>query len=457
MSRKKVLVGLAVALVLALVIAPKVLTKSFLKKTFLQNYLYGYEEGFKANCADKAYVVYSQSDIKAAEGALQRAMDAYLQRVQKMRAGDTSIKLILFKGENGYGNRLPGMVFAFVLSLLTERVVVSTVQADEPDFSALWDSKYIMDARTEPWAALVAKPGASRASYRAQSNEDPAAMDWIFKEDIRGKFTQDVIEVASTDNPFPVLYMTTKHQAWLKELLGQFGAHGQGIFGWFLPRLMQPSAKVRARMEPFAAKHFPARLRPAPEAMFPKPPAGDDEVVIGIHVRAKKRVEFGFDGDVLKQFAYAAMVADASYPGRSARFFLATDSRWVREACTAYFGERCFFWPEFGLDVVGMTQDVSRVPANFELAAIDLVLLSRCDEVIHTFASTFAVAAAGLTGRVTHVVGPEQRYSWTAAKEPCFWGFPEFAAHLGLDLPGQYATCNPYFLYHSWCVFRGFS
>mmetsp|Transcript_27998 Transcript_27998/g.45457 ORF Transcript_27998/g.45457 Transcript_27998/m.45457 type:complete len:458 (+) Transcript_27998:52-1425(+) len=436
MSPKAKRISAVVALILiALPVVIYCSRKEFLRKTPLKNFLYGYAAGPTAACdqfiASDFVSNFSRAGCKS---ALRNALLAYQGTVKHcLSKKDTSCaKFFVFHGENGYGNRLPGMVFTFALSLLFDRVMLMDFPPDEPRFSELWDSEYILEY--DEWKAVNGFDSLPSASYRFQTNEDARAMDPLFQSDLAQFFApHDVVHVRSTDNPFPVLFMNAIHHPQFQALFCEFGSFYDGIYSWLLREILKPGPAVMSKVKAFRSKDFGKKT-------------------IGLQVRAKKRVEFDFDGDGSKTFLLARMLRDQQYQtDADVRYFLATDSRWVRDACRLYFGDACIFYPEFGLDNVAMTQDVSRVPENYLLSAIDIVLLSTCDDIVTTYASTYGVTAAALGGIIPYRVGPGKLYMYHVTAEPCFWGYRQFFSHLEYDDSRIYGLCNPYFLYHAEC------
>ena len=383
---------------------------------------------------------------------LATALEAYTRHHREVlsskSAADRANYIVYVSGGNdGYGNRLPGVAMALVWALLTDRVLLVHWQDSFPQpvawgklFSPGGDAQgeggLEMDAvkllnQLSPLrghvsaAAASCKPRGAVSSCVAVTRD---AYKSIATKNLKKAYPEQVVLFKSDDFSMPLLANNPNHRA---EVLSLMGGSAGNTFGHVARWLLQPAAPVQATV---------TRTRRSVDA------AG--RFCFGLHLRMQKPMPAGGDKGVKVPepdifFKVALMRMNAlGVPADQAVFYLASDDQRARRAAEAFFTPR-------GLKVVWMEgvtfgKDGDRTNvAALQNAIAEMRVLSQCDELVGSYGSSFSAVAASWGAIDRYDVRADGSYWQSGMSEPC-WRFAS-RGH------GEAVANSPDLPYHEGC------
>lgn len=384
--------------------------------------------------------------------ALASALDAYSRRhrevlASKSAADGANYIVYVSGGNDGYGNRLPGVAMALVWALLTDRVLLVHWQdsfpqpvpwgqlfapgADHEGGGALEMDATKLLARVAPLRGHVAAAAAGCKPRGAASSCVSVTRDAykaIAGKHLKRAFPEQVVLFRSDDFSMPLLVNNPNHREEVTRLMG--GSVGN-TFGHVARWLLQPAAPVQAAV---------TRARRDVEA------AG--RFCFGLHLRMQKPMPAGGDKgvkvpepDVFFRVALMRMTA-LGVPADQAVFYLASDDHRARAAAQAFFTPR-------GLKVLWMQgvtfgKDGDRTSAAaLQNAVAEMRVLSLCDELVGSYGSSFSAVAASWGAVDRYDVRADGSYWQSGMSEPC-WRFAS-RGH------GEAVADSPDLPYHEGC------
>jgi hypothetical protein len=304
---------------------------------------------------------------------------------------------LVVKGVAGLGNRLCALATALGYARATGRTLVIdwndwVYSPDRRDVFA----RLFAAPRTPPVAAIPADLPVAPAIWSGQLER---SVDWMIdRHGIGyGDETRDRLSIdPGTDPDAPVavfLDWSTRHDA--------LGTPAR------LRDELRPAARIAARVDDLARRHLGAPT-------------------VGAHVRQTDNMSADFIGTHgVSVGAVEAAVAARLTP--SATLFLATDNRAVLEHFRRRF-PRVVSLPKWYPAVAGEPMHVGAPDrlAGGEDALVDLLLLGRCDALVYSSSTSFALAALAMSDlapdRLVDVAGarpdPAEAGRWIARRPP---------------------------------------
>jgi hypothetical protein len=326
----------------------------------------------------------------------------------------------------GLGNRLPSVVTGFVLALLTKRLfMLHSTLLDLVDlpFPARWVEHMGRAAGTprcnSHWSALL-QPGLAlcEASFYEQRGLPVDAAS-----------TARVVAYSSIDYDVPLLQINPA----LAPLFDKFFPDGE-VAHAVLTHLLRPKPALE-------------------EALKPLLPAAQD-CAVGLHIRTRK-----YGGVRVKQFVRIARMLGRGHPGGSV--FVASDANLFHHVQAGLPGRRVW-WSNATRDALAAsTLTRGNNPGTEMSAVLDMLLLSKCRQLVLTPASSLGAVAAALAG-VPPAYANFGRHEdpflnpwfWQSpTTEPCM--FKASAWHTGNDsIAVTFRESHPLFLYHNQCHYQ---
>ena len=384
--------------------------------------------------------------------ALAAALNAYARRHREVlsskAAADKADYVVYVSGGNdGYGNRLPGVAMALVWALLTDRVLVVHWQDSFPQPVA-WGQLFApgADAHGEGGLELDSAQlltqlaplrghisgGSAGCKARGTSSSCVAvgreAYKTLASKHLGKAFPEQVVLFKSDDFSMPLLTNNPNHRDAVMRLMG--GSTGN-VFGHVARWLLQPAVPVQATVD---------RTRQAVE--------GAGRFAFGLHLRMQKPMPAGGqkgvkvpDPEVFFKVALMRMNA-LGVPPDQAVFYLASDDARARRAAQEFFTPR-------GLKVKWMEgvtfgKDGDRTSvAALQNAIAEMRVLSLCDELVGSYGSSFSAVAASWGAIERYDVRADGSYWQSGMTEPC-WRFAS-RGH------GEAVADSPDLPYHQGC------
>jgi len=354
-----------------------------------------------------------------------------------MQTGSKTERVIIYQaGENdGYGNRLPGLVTAFIWALLDDRVLLvewrdDKVMMPEPaPFHELFSPRigqFDVDEVEHMERYLKTAPVLNGRTIWEQMSED----------DLGEAFPQRVIKFHSDDWLFPLLQGNPHYAARVRQLFPQGRA-----FAHVAKYLMPLGPKLQAKFDAFTREHLQGNI-------------------IGLHLRLQKVMP---DDKGVKRFrapgpstffdAARMLQLGRGMADNATVFYVATETASAVAAAREWFGER-------GLRVVFLDdmfpmkrkdhRDAERGSAEaLHNAIVEMRLLAEADEMVGTFASSYSYSASAWGNIIPYYIMPDRSYWYAGVSEPCF----RFASRGHAER----ATHSPEMLYHMSCAVTGHS
>ena len=366
--------------------------------------------------------------LTARPPAFERALMGYVEKhksateVSKKDSENHKYIVYVSGGNDGYGNRLPGVAMAFLWALLTDRVLLVHWRDTFPnpaswgklfqpgvemDVDKLRDSLSDKILQYVPFGSSAScgnsnKKGSSSNSGCAMVVRDDYAK--IASKDLNQQYPEKVLLFKSDDYAMPLLVNNENYKDQVKSLFNNKHAN---VFGHIARWLLTPSPKIQKTVdrtfERLGKYNFGMHLR------MQKPmPAGGDK---GVKVP---------DPEVF--FKFARMRAEAlGFPASDTVFYLASDDSRARDRATEYFSKR-------GLTVrfmegIKFGNDGDRASVeSLQNAIAEMRVLSMCDEIVGSYGSSFSAAAASWGAITKYDIRADGSYWNTAWNEPC-WRF----------------------------------
>jgi len=306
--------------------------------------------------------------------------------------------------DDGYGNRLPGLIWTFVWALLDRRVFLTEWRDDltkqaRAQIGDLFAPHLEFDADKltvrKPWLRDARKIQ-SRQLFKELSTE---ALD--------AKFPDDVIRVSSDDWLYPLL----AHNPHYRDRMARLFPHGRAfahIAAFLLPLAPMLQAKVDT-----VKRHTLGRN------------------TIGMHLRLQKMMPDNLGKKTLRApspdtfFRVARMIQrERGMSDNTTMFYLSTDSGSAVTAARVWFAQRNLAVVLF--DDFYQIQRVDHKDAergsleSLQNAIVEMRILSEMGELVGTLGSSFTQIAAAWGQLVPHNVMPDGSYWYSALSEPCF-------------------------------------
>jgi hypothetical protein len=333
-------------------------------------------------------------------------------------------------GNDGYGNRLPGVAMAFLWALLTDRILLihwrdtfpnpaSWGKLFQPPDGIEFDVDKLRDSLSDkilqfvPIGSSASCNNAGNGGKKSQASSGSGLAcalvvreDYqkIAQKDLNKQYPEKVLLFKSDDYAMPLLVNNEHYKEDVKAL---FNNREANVFGHIARWLLTPSAKVQQTvdrtMESLGKYNFGMHLR------MQKPmPAGGDK---GVKVP---------DPEVF--FRFARMRAEAlGFPASETIFYLASDDARARERATLYF--RKYDLTVRFMDGIKFGNDGDRTSVeSLQNAIAEMRVLSMCDEIIGSYGSSFSAVAASWGAITKYDIRADGSYWNTAWNEPC-WRF----------------------------------
>ncbi|KAK3273614.1 hypothetical protein CYMTET_18155, partial [Cymbomonas tetramitiformis] len=375
------------------------------------------------DAADLSLKIFDLSrQIRAAQAALPTelllALKAYQVRHEKVlqdlaagRIADEKFLVYTAGLDDGYGNRLPGLVTGFVWALLTNRIFLTewrddkTLMPEPAPFGKLFAPGF--DNALEFDLDVILKNGTKLPRGTVVRGRE--VWEQMSEDDLEEKFSEPLIKFYSDDWLYPLLAANPHYADALRTLFPHGRAFNQ--LGSFLLPL---------------ARDLQDKLDDFRDILLPP-----EKYVIGLHLRLQKVMpddqgrktikapppELFFETARLQQLA-------AGIPNNSTVYYVATETQNAVEAARTWFGER-------GLQVVFLDdrikvkrkehRDAERGSLEaLQNAIVELKLLSLADSMIGTFASSYSYVSSSWGNIIPTYIMPDGRYWHAGISEPCF-------------------------------------
>lgn len=353
---------------------------------------------------------------------------------QCLRNPGSHTRYLVYKGTTfaGVGNVLPPVVTGFLLALMTDRIFF----IDFPMFAAIFEHELDFNWTRHSEALLVNRPNVTTAHTFSGFEEKDLSL-WLHG-DLEMTFNyQDIVYYGPDMDSLSSVLVANLHYARFFEM--HFPT--REVFYPLSQFLFSLSPAVQKTVDNFQKERF-------------------GTFTIGLQIR---KLKCGTDTmpcehlppienfcSVAQAMQYAAGVSD-----EDVRFFVATDTNSSIAQVESILGPNRVVHTDYNMSILTEAGD----PGTHEAAVVDMKLLSLCDDLIITSASSFGSVAAGW-GNIKGVhmtFGDPKRHNhlnphfWRAlTSEPCFWGFSKFKQKSNADDVRTFLT-NPYGLQHEQC------
>jgi xyloglucan fucosyltransferase len=334
----------------------------------------------------------------------------------------------------GLGNRVPAIITSYVMALLTKRVLLlqsSVLEYMDTPFPADWrefeqhyknSSACIVDWRMLTNSSLEFCD--STAPHQQQQlpavlsgGAPPAGSRW-----------PDLIRYSSIDYDLPLLQVNPA----LKPHFRKFFPDGE-VFHSAAQFLLRPNPVLQAAMLPYL------------------PDSG--RCLVGMHIRTRK-----YAGVRPRHFtSIARMLAQ----GKDGTVFVASDAGLFDRVQAAMPGHRVWWSSHTSNALAAASETRGRNPGSEISAVLDVLLLSKCEQLVLTPASSMGAIAAGFGG-VKPVFANFGKHKdpflnpwfWrSVTSEPCF--FKASAMHMDTSaFAATFRNEHPLFLYHNQCHYQ---
>jgi hypothetical protein len=289
----------------------------------------------------------------------------------------------------GFGNRLPPYVTAFLIALLTDRVLLVNWESKERPFTELVEPGF--EILMPSWLDF-SKRERYTTYFRGSSGTDLALTANLTTA--LAKF--DVLQVESNDYPLVLFYANPHYQEWL------YATFGMNAYSIISRRLFRPHPNVQAIVDDFREKNFGKHN-------------------IGIQIRTERNRASP------ATFARVAKLLQMSYyptQASTTRYFLATDQEYVRGQIEKVLGNEVIYVEPFR----------GRYTNDSELyGLVDMILLSSTDLLVISFSSSFGWTASAMEATTSYMVYNDDTYGGLAIVDPCYWAMPEVLATMSDD------------------------
>lgn len=304
----------------------------------------------------------------------------------------------------GWGNRIPSLITATAIAILTERLLLV-------DFPHL--DMYLNSSLDWSFHKHKAKFNADLSPGRRITGRD---VDVLLREDLR-RDPHRILHFFDDDYSMFLLQMNPHYDSFFSHFLDGV------IFRRIARAVFRPSVAIRREIEKFMAAKFG--------------PHG----VIGLQMRSLK-VQL----DPSNFYDVARILSR-----KEQTVFLASDAAYLYNHTRTALLDRSVVWTENGVGC-NTTASVIRNPGTELSGLVDLFLLSKCSDLIITYSSSFGYVAAALAGIKPVYVLPRKdnehgHYFFRAiSSEPCFFRMRSLSAMRTLQM-------HPLWIQHVQCHF----
>ncbi|KAG1678643.1 hypothetical protein FOA52_012650 [Chlamydomonas sp. UWO 241] len=361
---------------------------------------------------------------------------AALRRVEEMGSLGTDRFLVcVFQTGLGWGNRLTPIFTSAIIALLTDRVLLVRISKE----GLAWSDEVPVWEYLEPQLPLKVSPALAMLLDRAGTGDlmteiskgkRVTSIDWNggMRSGGMHRGGPQVLNYVSSDYLMDLLKVNPR----LAQPLG--GSSGPGFFDTYWPDgevakhlwrdLLRPAPTLEARMrvvvEEEMAGHFVVGVQIRSKKPWPRGERAHFVLTdffkaaeMAAHKRGftGSRVRFFIAGDapeVYTQTPECASVSLATHQ-KCSRGFKAGDAPEVYKQAEDYFGSHRMIRTDNGVGDEATPQAGN--PGNEASGLTDLMLLTMCDDLVLSWASSFGSLAAGISG-VTPI------FVWPAAPEP---------------------------------------
>jgi hypothetical protein len=301
-------------------------------------------------------------------------------------------KYVVFRPTNtGTGNRILALVSCYALALVTGRELLvdwQTTAVFGAQFESLFRSEHL-----KPLADVIGNGTMTEEDYhflnlvycrQCSLRRRHEGYSDIASKDLIASYPRKFLIVRSNVYFAPALFANKVHRAALCSI-----ANATELFHTLFKKLLDLSPELQ-------------------EALEKKLATFEGRDVVGIQIRLKDRV--GFPSKRVGHFFNCAMFLASKY--NRSLIFIASDSETLKKQAQAVFRDRLYQSKE-------RTRQFSE--EGIKSAILDLIMLSRCRELVLTPFSTFGAVAAGIGNVVPHFVTRDEGYCVRdLASEPKF-------------------------------------
>lgn len=327
--------------------------------------------------------------LSSGGSSIDAAFDAYIALHARILAKEPGVphRFVIARPQAQMNNRLRVIVSGIVLGMLTNRALL--VEFSDGYYAALSDV-------FNPPIAMDLKLYRSRlpgGSGDALSMDD---LETILCADFNVRFQGVSIDVGSPPNLIPFFWRNPSHHA---QLAAWFGGVEEHIYRAVSQRFLRPSQTVQDMMQSFRLQNFQGASATAATAGAPQQPV----YKLGVHLRwgGDFRPQPVLDSEWDDMVECAATVVPRAYRTSSALVvFVAADTDESRSKARAMLGAK---FPAARLAFYEQWQRSDNVP-GVQAALTELLLLSECDNLILTPASSYGEQAQALAGKPGYYV-----------------------------------------------------
>ncbi|CAG8571546.1 25585_t:CDS:1 [Dentiscutata erythropus] len=344
----------------------------------------------------------------------------------------------------GLGNRLPGIACGFLYSLITDRLFFISGYRNfedyyEKDFDHNWNILVKLYARKNTTSRNIHDyssyndfPLVVRGNF---SNEEMASYDILYFQ------TWDYACAPITSNPH--------YKKWFDKIIPNYR-----VFTAISLKLFRLQPNINKQVKTFVDNNF-------------------NDYVIGIHLREKKSQPH----DMVIPVEHYTEAVKALIIGMSSiniTIFVAADNNNGRKKIVDSFHEAFNSHSNNSIKIVHTEDDmdsqnpISKNPGSEVGALIDMKLLSLCDDMVITYASTFGFTAAGWSQKASRRRGPfvimpikknlnddlrvvDKVWVWGAmSTEPCMYMSKKLINNEDEETVRVFKT-NPLWMHYSQC------
>jgi hypothetical protein len=356
------------------------------------------------------------TDLHALLQAHQDAQNTALQSAERLHA-PRAIKVETHDSV-GLGNRIPSIVTGFVMALFTKQAFLlesSILQHVQLPLTAQW-SKY--DALYQQ---------ASRCSIN------------------------NITTLLNADSS-----LCSPELAWHAPVLMVYNSIDYDMpFLQVNPAFQQLFSKYFPDGEVFhsIASYLLSSVTPTVQAALDSYTSTAEECLVGMHMRTKKHA-----ASVGLQPVQLARIAKALAQSHAGNIFIAADQVDVFAAMSGLLPRRDVWWSNLTYTSVATSTTTGGNPGTEISAIVDLLLLSKCQHIVVTPASSFGAVAAGLAGVApvyatygTHKHPFLNTWFWrSVTSEPCCFKLSK-NHNLDARLTDVVQQAHPLYYYHNQC------
>ena len=327
--------------------------------------------------------------------SMDAAFDSYIALHSRILSKDAGVpqRFVIVRPQAQMNNRLRVIVSGIVLGMLTQRAML--VEFSDGYYASISDV-------FSPPIAMDLK------NYRAQLPSgagDTLSMDdleTILCTDYNTRFQGVSIDVGSPPNLIPFFWRNPHHHAQLSQWFGGVEEH---IYQLVSKRFLVPSQTVKDMMQRFREKNFALPAGAGAAAAGAGAAAGSAQGVykLGIHLRwgGDHRPQPVLDSEWADMVECAAAVVPRSFRTTSGLVvFVAADTDESRSKARALLSAK---FPQARVVFYEQWLRSDNVP-GVQAALTELLLLSECDNLILTPASSYGEQAQALAGKPGYYV-----------------------------------------------------